>query len=162
MLTMGCACMWCACMWAVYEEFKGKMTDIIDNVMLATDGRLTAPHNHVELISILAIPSPLIETEPNPLECMATEDEERFRALIEKAIEEDGLTRHKNFKKDVKADKKRKAKADKVGQTVPRVIMRPVLHARYHEVISTRRLFFWPRDHEAIFDTMDLRDSGSA
>jgi hypothetical protein len=43
------------------------------------------------------------------------DDEERFRALIEKAIEEDGLTRHKGFKKDVKADKKRKAKADKVG-----------------------------------------------
>jgi hypothetical protein len=32
----------CVYVWAVYEEFKGKMADIIDNVMLATDGRLTS------------------------------------------------------------------------------------------------------------------------
>lgn len=49
---------------------------------------------------------------------MTPDDEERFRALIETAIEEDGLARHKGFKKDVKADKKRKAKADKVGHVI--------------------------------------------
>lgn len=44
-----------------------------------------------------------------------TEDEDRFRAIIESAIEAEEVERFKGFgKKSVKADKKRKAKAEKV------------------------------------------------
>ena len=42
-------------MLAAYVEFEGKMADVIDNVMLATDGASSRPHCAFSLLLFLSL-----------------------------------------------------------------------------------------------------------
>lgn len=96
-----------------YVDCQGKMARVIDCVMLANDGAsIIPPFIHPPVPRFFTIP-----IHPHTI-MHETEDEPRFRELIEGAIKAKEVPRFKGFKAQVKNDSKRAAKASKVRTTV--------------------------------------------
>jgi hypothetical protein len=113
-----------------YVDCQGKMARVIDCVMLANDGGWVGMGvGGMEMVvcvegggegggsSFYSYSFKQNKTKQNNTHTIgsATDDEPRFRAVIEAAIAAKEVPRFKGFKKQAKEDGKRQAKASKVG-----------------------------------------------